>query len=248
MLAKKQGIEVLALTDHDTVDGLEEAVEAGKALGLRVLRGVELSAREYPNLHILGYGFVSGPSPLAALCGEMREHRNRRKDHIMAYLRGKGIHIPMEEVEALAAGGVIGRPHFAQIIVRHGYAETNREVFDRWLDTEELREINNQFKIDARTCVETIRSAGGRVSLAHPCQLRLDDNSLEKLVRELTGYGLEAIECRYPQHTMAQQVFYLRLAEKYGLHVTGGSDFHGERVKPEIRLAALELDVAWLYE
>lgn len=110
MLAKKQGIEVLALTDHDTVDGLEEAVEAGKALGLRVLRGVELSAREYPNLHILGYGFVSGPSPLAALCGEMREHRNRRKDHIMAYLRGKGIHIPMEEVEALAAGASSGGP------------------------------------------------------------------------------------------------------------------------------------------
>lgn len=247
-LAKARGLEVLALTDHDTLDGLDEAVRTGEELGLRVLRGVELSAKEYRNLHILGYGFPVGPSPLSRLCREMQGRRNRRKEEILAYLRTKGVDIPLEEVEALAAGGVVGRPHFAQVVVRHGYAESNREVFDRWLDTEEFQEINNRFKLDVRICVETIKAAGGKVSLAHPYQVGLEDDALAALVGKLAGYGLDAIECYYPRHTAAQQAFYLELAARYGLHVTGGSDFHGERVKPDIQLAALELDVDWLLE
>ena len=245
-LAKARGLEALALTDHDTLDGLDEAVRAGEALGLMVLRGVELSAREYRKLHILGYGFTAGPSPLSEVCQEMKERRNRRKYEINDYLKAKGVDIPLEEVEALASGGVLGRPHFAQVIVRHGYAESSREVFDRWLDTEEIQDISNRFKMDVRTCMEAIKSAGGKASLAHPYQTGLGDQALETLVGELAGYGLDALECYYPRYTAAQQALYLRLAEKYGLHVTGGSDFHGERVKPDIELAALELDVDWL--
>lgn len=245
-LAKKRGLEALALTDHDTLDGLDEAAQAGAALGLRILRGVELSAREYRNLHILGYSFTTRPSPLSNLCQEMRGRRNRRKYEIMDYLRSKGVDIPLEEVEALASGGVVGRPHFAQVIVRHGYAAANHEAFDRWLDTEEFQEINNRFKVDARTCVEAVKAAGGKASLAHPYQMKLEDEALTALVGELAGYGLDAIECYYPRHTATQQTLYLRLAEKYGLHITGGSDFHGERVKPDIQLAALELELEWL--
>lgn len=245
-LAKARGLEALALTDHDTLSGLDEAVRTGEALGLRVLRGVELSAKEYRNLHILGYGFTAAPSRLSELCRTMRERRNRRKYEIISYLRTKGVDIPLKEVEALASGDVVGRPHFAQVIVRHGYAASNREVFDRWLDTEEFQDISNRFKVDARTCVEAIKSAGGKTSLAHPYQVKLEDDGLEALVKELAEYGLDGIECYYPRHTAAQQAFYLHLAEKYGLHVTGGSDFHGERVKPDVQLAALELDVEWL--
>lgn len=245
-LAKARGLEVLALTDHDTLSGLEEAIRIGEALGVRVLRGVELSAKEHGNLHILGYGFTASPSPLSELCREMKNRRNQRKYEIIDYLRTKRVDIPLEEVEAIAAGGVVGRPHFAQVIVQRGFAKSNREVFDRWLDTAEFQEINNHFKLAAKTCVETIKAAGGRASLAHPYQTGLGDDMLDALVGELAGYGLDAIECFYPRHTAAQQAFYLRLAEKYGLHITGGSDFHGERVKPDIALAALELDVEWL--
>ena len=245
-LARDRGVELLALTDHDTLDGLDEAAQAGAALGLRILRGVELSAREYRNLHILGYSFSTGPSPLSNLCQEMRGRRNRRKYEIMDYLRSKGVDIPLAEVEALASGGVVGRPHFAQVIVRHGYAAANHEAFDRWLDTEEFQEINNRFKVDARTCVEAIKAAGGKVSLAHPYQMGLPDDELEELVRQLAGWGLDAIECFYPNYTPEQQDFYLRLAEKYRLHRTGGSDFHGERVKPDVKLAAWPLEPDWL--
>lgn len=243
-LAKDRGIELLALTDHDTVDGLEEAVRAGEALGLRVLRGIELGAEERSHLHILGYGF--DPAGLAPLCRKLKAGRDERKYRILDFLAGRGCPLTLEEVEAIAGGSIIARPHFAQAMVRRGYAASNREAFDRYLDTEAFRREVKRFKADARTCVETIRAAGGRASLAHPYQIGLEDEALEALVRTLAGYGLDAIECYYPKHTPEQEAFYLRLAEKYRLHVTGGSDFHGERVKPEIRLAALPLETDWL--
>lgn len=244
-LAKARGLEVLALTDHDTVDGLDEAVRAGDELGLQVLRGVEFSAREYRSLHILGYGFSTAPSAFTKLCAEMKAGRDERKYRIIDFLREKGVDISLAEVEELAGGDVIGRPHFAQVMVRRGYVQSNREAFDRYLDTDEYQRIERQ-KPDARTCVEVIKSAGGKVSFAHPYQTGLEGEPLEALVRELADYGMDAIECFYPRHTAEQQAFYLRLAEKYHLRVTGGSDFHGEKVKPDIALAALELDVSWL--
>lgn len=245
-LAKARGIQVLALTDHDTVDGLGEAMEAGKRLGIHVLRGVELGAAEYSGLHILGYGF--DPAGLAPLCRKLKEGRDDRKYRILEFLADEGAPLTLAEVEEIAGGAIIARPHFAQAMVRRGYVKSNREAFDRYLDSERFRQRVKRFKADARTCVETIRSAGGRASLAHPYQVGLEDGALEELVKTLAGYGLDAIECYYPKHTPEREERYLRLAKRYGLHVTGGSDFHGERVKPDIHLAALDLETEWLLE
>ena len=246
-LAKERGLSVLAVTDHDTIAGVDEAMEAGKTLGLRVIRGVELSAREHHNFHILGYGFRDGDTELARLCEKFRAGRDERKYKIVEFLREKDVEIDLSEVETLAGGEVIARPHFAQVMVRRGYVSSNREAFDRYLDTEEFRQRVKRFKADARTCVETIHAAGGRVSLAHPYQMGLGDGELEALVKRLKDWGLDAIECWYPKYTPRQQEFYLRLAEKYHLHQTGGSDFHGEKVKPDVELAALELELDWLF-
>lgn len=246
-LAKRRGIRVLALTDHDSLEGLEEALEAGRALGLTVLRGVELGAREYRNLHILGYGFSAAAPVLGELCAWMKRGRDERKFRIVDYLREKGVPVTLEEVEEIAGGDIIARPHFAQAMVRRGYVQSVQEAFERYLDTPDYARIERP-KPAARACVETIRAAGGRAALAHPYQLKLEDGDLDALVGELAGYGLDAIECFYPRHTPEQTVFYLRLAEKYRLRVTGGSDFHGEKVKPDIRLTAWDLDPAWLLE
>jgi len=247
-LAKARGIEVLALTDHDTLDGVEAAVDAGEALGLRVLRGVELGTAEYEDLHILGYRVTPGAPELTELCGKAKAARDERKYRIIDFLREKGVELSLEEVEAIAGGDVIGRPHFAQAMVRRGYVRSNREAFDRYLDTAEFHEKVKRFKVKARLCLEAIKAAGGRTSLAHPYQVGLEDEALEALVRDLKDWGLDAMECYYPRHTPEQTAFYLRLAEKYELHVTGGSDFHGERVKPDIGLAAWELNLDWLLE
>lgn len=246
-LAKERGAQVLALTDHDTLDGLDEALDAGKALGLQVLRGVELGAREYRGLHILGYAFSPRPAALGDLCAQMKQGRDERKFRIAAYLREKGVPVTVEEAEALAGGSVIARPHFARAMVLRGYVQSVREAFDRYLDTEDYARIERP-KPTARACVEAIRAAGGRASLAHPYQTGLEGEALDALVGTLAGYGLDAIECFYPRHSPAQTAFYLRLAEKYHLRATGGSDFHGEAVKPDIPLAAWELDASWLLE
>jgi len=245
-LAKERGLDVLAVTDHDTIAGVGEAQQAGAALGLTVIRGVELSAKDHPNCHILGYGFRDGDTELARLCEKFRAGRDDRKYRIVDFLREKGVELDLAEVEALAGGEVIARPHFAQVLVKRGYVSTNREAFDRYLDTEEFRRRVKRFKADARTCVEAIKAAGGKVSLAHPYQMGLPDVELEALVKQLKDWGLDAIECYYPKYTQEQQVFYLRLAEKYRLHRTGGSDFHGEKVKPDVELAALNLNLDWL--
>ncbi len=245
-LAKERGLSVLAVTDHDTIAGVNEAMETGKALGLRVIRGVELSAKEHHNFHLLGYGFRDGDTELARLCEKFRVGRDERKYKIVEFLHSQGVDIDLAEVEDLAGGEVIARPHFAQVMVRRGYVSTNREAFDRYLDTGEFRQRVKRFKADARTCVEAIHAAGGKVSLAHPYQMGLPDDELEALVKQLKDWGLNAIECYYPKYTPEQQAFYLHLTEKYQLHRTGGSDFHGEKVKPDVELAKLDLELDWL--
>jgi len=244
-LAKKCGLEVIAVTDHDTIDGLDEAICAGEQVGITVVRGVELGAAEYKNLHILGYGFQHEAPELTELCKKLRSGRDERKYRIVDFLQEKGVDISLLEVEDLAGGDVIARPHFAQALLRHGYVSSIREAFDRYLDTDEYQRIE-RFKADARTCVEVIKGAGGKVALAHPYQIGLDNEKLEELILSLVKHGLDAIECYYPIHTDEQTAFYLRLAKKYGLYVTGGSDFHGERVKPDVSIATWDMDVEWL--
>lgn len=247
-LAKARGIEVLALTDHDTIDGVGEAVKAGERLGVRVIRGVELSADDHLNLHILGYGFPAEPTVLQEMIARLKSGRNERKYKIADFLRSKGIDISLRDVEECAKGGVIGRPHFAEVMVRQGCVKDRREAFDRYLDTPEFQK-HDQRKPAVEECIRTIKAAGGKTSLAHPYQIvfsRDGEQSLEPLVKRLIRYGLDAMECFYPKHTPEQQAEYLGLAKKYGLRVTGGSDFHGEKNKPDHPLAAWELNVDWL--
>ncbi len=242
-LAKKKGIDVLALTDHDNIDGVDEAIAAGERLGVRVLRGVELSAEDHLNLHILGYCFDSSVSQ--AFFDSLKERRDARKYRIAGYLRGKGLDIDLPAVEKHAQGGVIGRPHFAEWMTERGMVSSMKEAFDRYLDTPEFHRIDPD-RPSAETCVRTLKKAGGFVSLAHPYQIVLNGETLEDLIERLAGYGLDAIECYYTKHTPEMEAEYLRLAEKYRLHVTGGSDFHGEKRKPDYPMKGIELELNWL--
>lgn len=243
-LIKKRGTEVWALTDHDSVAGTEEAKAASELLGLRFIQGVELSADDYLNLHILGYG-CSAPT-IQDWSDSLQQGRDDRKYRIRDFLRTKGLEVPLDEVDKEAAGGSVGRPHFAKVMLRHGYVATRKEAFDLYLDTPEFQEIEKGTKPSAQTCIERIKAAGGKASLAHPYQIVLNGETLEELVKRLKSYGLDAVECYYPIHTQKQTSEYLSLAKKHVLHVTGGSDFHGEKNKPDHPLAAWELELDWL--
>lgn len=244
-LAKEHHIEGMALTDHDTMDGIAEALVESRRQGILFLPGIELSAAEYANFHILGYGIDWNDPGLKKLCEDRKQERERHTVQIARFLARQGVTIDLAEVEALAGTGSVGRPHFAQVMVRHGYVKTNREAFDRYLDTEAYRCIP-QNKPSAFTCVSAIHAAGGKAVLAHPYQLKLGKDALDTLLGTMKPWGLDGLECFYPKHTPEQRAFYLHLAEKYQLHVTAGSDFHGQRVHPGDQLIPTELDVNWL--
>lgn len=242
-LAKDRGIEVLAVTDHDTIDGVPEAIETGERLNIRVLRGVEFSADDHLYLHILGYNFA--PERLSGFLNRLQKRRDDRKLMIHDYLRNKGAEVDLREVEKLAKGSLVGRPHFAAALFNAGLVKTRNEAYTRYLDTPEFHSIDTG-RPSAEACVKTLKEAGAMVSLAHPYQIVLKNESLEELVRRLCGYGLDAIECYYTKHTPEQRNEYLRLADHFHLHVTGGSDFHGEETKPDYPLAGLDLNLDWL--
>lgn len=244
-LAKTAGVEVMALTDHDTVAGVSKAVEAGKELGVRVIPGVELSAAEYPNLHILGYGMDVESDAIQSIRHAMQKSREDHNAYIVDFLHRHGIPIDLEEVQALAGRSAVGRPHFAQVMVRHGWVKTSREAFDKYLDTPEYLQVRRK-KFPAKDCIAAILASGGKPVMAHPYQLRLEDGPLEEEIKGLVSLGLMGLECYYPKHTPEQQTFYLKLAEKYSLHVTAGSDFHGEKIHPSDTIRSVDLDVSWL--
>ena len=244
-LAKQANIDVLALCDHDTIDGVEEAVRAGETQQLTVLRGVELGASEDRHMHILGLHLQPECAPLEDLCCRLRQSRDERKYRIVDFLREKGIVIDLQEVEALAGGDVIARPHFAQIMVRHGFVANTREAFDCYLDTDEYQRIE-RFKADAPTCIEVIHRSGGKAVLAHPYQLGFSDEKLEETIRWLKENGLDGLECYYPRHTHDMVRKYLEYAKKYALYISGGSDFHGEAIRPDTVLTPVAQELDWL--
>ncbi len=242
-LAKEKGLEVLSITDHDSIDSVAEAMDAGERLGIQVIRGVELSAEDCPNLHILGYNIA--PDAVKDFLNGLQKRRDERKYRILEYLWENGVVLNLADVEKLSLGSSIGRPHFAMAMVNAGFVKNSKEAFEQYLDTPEFRRTD-QGKPSAETCVKQLKRAGGRVSLAHPFQIRLGHETLEGLVQRLVSYGLDAIECRYTTHTPEQTAECMRLAEKYALHITGGSDFHGEGNKPGYPMAKLELELGWL--
>lgn len=238
-LAARKGVTTLALTDHDTTAGLAEAEQAAAQCGIRLIAGIELDTK-YPgvrgNFHMLGYGIDPQHPALAAQCADFAAQRQARAERIFTYLESFGIRLDREKVFGYAGDGVIARPHFARVMLESGYVAEIQEAFDRYLDTPEFQTIDRP-KPHPREAIQTIRQAGGIPVLAHPFQLKLGERDLPSLLRELKEYGLGGLECYYSTHTAQQTEMLLALAEQYGLCITGGSDFHGEKIKPQIALA-----------
>lgn len=244
-MANGKGLQVLALTDHDSIRGIEDAIREGEKLGVRVVPGVEMSAREYHTFHLLGYCFDPAKLAQTELFQRLGGGRAERSVRIIEYLRSKGVDCPLEKVKELAGNGVIGRPHFARVMLARGICKTWEEVFDTYLDTDEFHEVVED-KPTAEQCISAIHEAGGIVSLAHPYQTGLDGEELEALVKRMIDqHGLEGIECWHSGHTQERISFYLSLAKKYNLIVTGGSDFHGEQIKAERPMVRLMLELDW---
>lgn len=228
-MAKEAGLSAIAVTDHDTVSGIEEAVRAGAAIGITVIPGVEIStSRQGKEIHILGYGpDIASPEFLAAL-HRLRDTRNLRNEKIVAKLNELGMPLTMQDVldlmaERKKADQTVGRPHIAELLVARGYVGSVREAFDRYLADGAAAYVNPE-RISPAEAVRLIHAAGGKAVLAHP-GLYGDDG----IVHDLIESGIDGIEVYYSEHTEQQERKYGDLAARHGLVATAGSDFHGRR-------------------
>jgi predicted metal-dependent phosphoesterase TrpH len=227
-LAKKRRLKAIAITDHDTVDGVKEAVEEGQKLSLEVIPGVEISANARAgNVHLLGYFVETERGTLKEKLARLKQARSERNPRIVDKLNNLGISITYQEVVAASGGGQVGRPHFAQVLVDKGYVHSLNEAFDRYL-AQGAPAYVDKYRFDVEAAIETVLKAGGIPVLAHPFTLNCRLEDLETLIAELVQAGLKGIEVFYPDHTLEQTAQYQRLAKSFGLVITGGSDFHGQ--------------------
>ena len=227
-LAKETGLRAVALTDHDTVAGVQEALEAGENIGLEVVAGVEISAEHSPGImHILGY-YLSPTNPeLLDVLKRLQEARAARYPRIIERLQALDLEITETEVTSLSEGQV-GRSHIARALVNRGHASSLSEAFARYLKKGGPAYVEKS-RLPAQEVIALIRRAGGLTVLAHPFSLGIDQpGELISLVRRLRATGLEGIEVFSPHHTEEMTAFYREIASRHGLLCTGGSDFHGD--------------------
>lgn len=225
-LAKEAGLSAIAITDHDTVSGYAEAAEAGKKYGVEVVPGIEISTKYGRAVHILGYYIDPDSDKLAPVLEWVvhdRDERNRKMAELMA---ADGLPVSYEEMHR-RFGAVIGRPHFAEVLVELGLAKDIRDAFDRYVEKGQKYYLPRNF-LSIERSIEIIREAGGVPVLAHPFQYKLDDAGLRELIEHCMESGLQGMECRYSGDSVEQSKYLGCLAEKYGLIKTGGSDFHGD--------------------
>jgi 3',5'-nucleoside bisphosphate phosphatase len=230
--ALKKNLRAIALTDHDTVDGLGEALETGRQLGLEVVPGVEISAAmQGGTLHILGYYMDTGDAAFLSAMATLQQSRAERNPRIIEKLNGLGLKLTLSEVIEQAETGLVGRPHFAQVLLHKGYVKTIRQAFDRYLKKGAPAYVE-KYRFEPRRAIAVISAAGGIPVLAHPATLGFATASeLEAFVARMAAHGIRGIEAHYPDHTPGQTKLLCALAQKYRLLVTGGTDFHGETVK-----------------
>lgn len=232
--AKAKGLLALALTDHDTLDGWREAEqEAGEAL--LFLRGVELEiAWPSGEFHLLGLNLTGDTACLEALLVKQRQFRRERNETIIEKMRGLGMDAEYAAIAELALGGIIGRPHFADYLVRHGKARSIQGAFDKYLAYG--RPLFAPKKaISLEEALEAVHAAAGKAIVAHPLSLYLSWGKLPEAIKKMHAAGLDGVEAFHSQNSARESQRLCEIASSFGLFVTCGSDYHGKK-RPDRQL------------
>ena len=226
------GLYALAVTDHDTLEGLPEAEAEAAIHKVELVRGCEISASlaGQDEIHILGLFLPADPvrlAPLHSVIAYMIAQRDERNRQIAQRLEELGLPVRYEQVEYMAGGNVVGRPHFAQTLLQLGLVKSIKEAFDKFLRAGALAFVPRKLPPPANV-VEALATSGALVSLAHPCLGLKPGPGLESLVAELKERGLFAIEAYHSEHSSQDERYCVELANRFGLRLTGGSDYHGQ--------------------
>lgn len=245
--AAEKGLAAVAITDHDTVEGAAAAAGLGEKCGVEVISGIEISA-EYLGygIHILGYFVDPAAGAMTRVLNWVIDERKRRNRQIIALMRADGLDVSAESLAARFPGAVIGRPHLAAALAENGLCESVQEGFDRYLSEGGKYYLPRKY-LPLDTAFECIRLSGGKAVFAHPLQYRMGERELLELTARLVEAGCVGMECLYSGYTSRQSEYLRGIARRFGLCVTGGSDFHGSR-KPLIDLGSGTGDLAVPYE
>lgn len=233
--AKAAGLSAIALSDHDCVDGVPEAMEEGEKLGIEIVPAVELSAQSDTELHILGYFIDIHNKKLKEAMEYALQVRVERQFESCRKLQEQGFDITIDEVKAEAHGNpVICRAHIAQIMVRKGYAQSVKDAFSKYLSVG-CYAYSNREALTGPEAVSLIREAGGIAVAAHLHLIKLPDEQLREYLKTLIPYGLNGVEGYYTDYTPDMEVRYRSMAKELGLVISGGTDYHGAN-KPHIAI------------
>lgn len=230
--AAEKDCEFISITDHDNFDHIPHVGMVPE--GMTYIPGVEISAEFKKTLHIIGYGFDPDHQELRDTLRSLQDARRKRNESMLKKMASEGFHISMEELIEESKGGMVGRPHFANLMLKKGYVKTYQEAFDTYLAKGQPLYMDKQ-RLEPKEAIRLILAAGGIPVMAHPYQTTLTGEELEALIAELISYGLKGIEAYYSRHSKEQIKEYLGYAKKYDLLVTAGSDFHGAN-KADIEL------------
>lgn len=232
--AKEAGLSAVAVSDHDTADGVAEAMAAGQACGIQVIPAIELSAVSKTETHILGY-FIDPTSPaLVQAVDNIRKVRTERIGETCDMLAKYDIHVTLDEVKQKAGGGILCRAHIAKLMTEKGYSESPKAAFAKWLNVGCPCYSESQALTDTEA-IDLIRRSGGDAYLAHLHLTKKTGDELESFVQHLVDAGLTGIEGYYTDYTPDMADTYRALAKRYGLKLSGGTDFHGA-FKPHISI------------
>lgn len=224
-LAAEKGFSIIAITDHDTMRGVPEAVAAGEKYGVRVIGGVEISAGGQTEVHVLGYG-IRDAERLEQTLSLMRDKRAERMAAMVEKLRALGVDVTLDEVMALSDGSV-GRSHLARVLIDKGVVRDVREAFARYLSPGKPAYVERE-KLSVQQAVRLIADCGGLPVIAHPGQNHGESYWGRERFHALKAYGLRGIEVYHMAHGAAQAAAFERIARAENLLVTGGSDYHGK--------------------
>jgi predicted metal-dependent phosphoesterase TrpH len=243
-LAVEAGLSALALTDHDIQDGVPEARTAASVTGIELIPGVELSL-EYDDggMHLIVLWLEPGPGPLQDRLAALRAGRDQRNLGIVEKLTAAGLPITIEEVEAEAGGGSVGRPHIAAVMVSRGYVPDLRSAFDLWLGNGQPAYLGRP-RLDPKDAITLARESGGVPILSHPHTLGITTSgAMADLLGDLRAAGLVGLEAIYSVYQRHERDGYADLARRFGLVPSGGSDYHGD-YKPGLALGSGYGDLA----
>ena len=244
-LAKEQGFSAIAVTDHDTVDGISQAMRAGEEFNLEVVPGIELSCNWERELHMIGLFIDPNYPPLREKLKELAKNREKRNLKTLEILNNLGMPITVEEVKQVATGNIWGRAHFAKILCDKGYVQSVKEGFQKYLGHGRVAHVNED-RIEPEEAISLIRAAGGVPILAHMHYLKLSEHELKDLLIRFQKSGLVGAEVIYTEYTPEQTKLYTELVEELGLLKSGGSDFHGA-MKPQIPLTPNHLRIPYSF-